>query len=458
MGELIDKLTEYGMSGRYPFHMPGHKRNVEMFNNPYSYDITEIDGFDDLHEAEDILLRLKKRLAEMYGAKEAHILVNGSTGGIHAAISAVVEKGEKILVARNSHKSVYNGVFLKELECEYIYPQTDAKRGINYAISPEIVDKCIKETPEIKAVLITSPTYEGIISDIEAIAKVVHSYNIPLIVDAAHGAHLGFGASSPDNAVKSGADIVIMSLHKTLPALTQTGVMCVSGDIVDYKKIKKYFDIYTTSSPSYLLMASVEHCIDFVTGEREKFDIYYDMLKEFYKKCKLTHLELIKTDDIGKIVVSTVNTTINGAMLAKMVREHWNIEPEMVSAEYVVFMTSVCDKSEGFERLIEALQDIDSKLEGAVKDNISQTVKVKAFCKIAEADGYEEEQILLENTEGRVSYNFIYAYPPGIPIVAPGEIIDGDVISLIKEYSKAGVKLCGITADLEVGVCVTEGK
>ena len=191
MGELIDKLIEYSESDNYSFHMPGHKGNVETLANPFKYDITEIDGFDDLHEAEDILLRLKKRLALLYGGKEAYILVNGSTGGIHIAISAVLKKGEKILISRNSHKAVYNGVFLNEVECEYIYPQIDEKTGINSGLSAKNVDKILKNDPKIKAVMITSPTYEGITSDISEIAKVVHSYKIPLIVDAAHGAHLG---------------------------------------------------------------------------------------------------------------------------------------------------------------------------------------------------------------------------------------------------------------------------
>ena len=222
MGELTDKLREYSKSNFYPFHMPGHKRNIEALPNPYGYDITEIEGFDDLHEAEDVLDRLTKRFEEIYGAKKAYILVNGSTGGLHTSISAVTEKGDSILIARNSHKSVYNGVFLKELKCDYIYPQINKKTGINQAITAENVDKCLSENPLIKAVLITSPTYEGVVSDIKSIAKVVHGYNIPLIVDAAHGAHFGCGDFFPDNAIITQLEPVyeVYLKHQSLSAQT----------------------------------------------------------------------------------------------------------------------------------------------------------------------------------------------------------------------------------------------
>lgn len=457
MGELTDKLREYSKSNFYPFHMPGHKRNIEALPNPYGYDITEIEDFDDLHEAEDVLDRLTKRFEEIYGAKKAYILVNGSTGGLHTAISAVTEKGDSILIARNSHKSVYNGVFLKELKCDYIYPQINEKTGINQAITAENVDKCLSENPLIKAVLITSPTYEGVVSDIKSIAKVVHGYNIPLIVDAAHGAHFGCGDFFPDNAVEAGADIVVMSLHKTLPALTQTGVMCVNGDIVNYDKIKKYYDIYTTSSPSYLFMSSVELCADYMTEEEERFNVYYRRLVKFYDECRITKLEFVKTDDIGKIVVSTANTNINGRELAQMVRDRWQLEPEMVSAEYVIFMTSVCDSEEGFMRLKTALEDIDSDIELMEKNTLYRCDRPEFFCKINEAEQYGTRVVNIDETEGLVSYDFIYAYPPGIPIVAPGEIINSGIIELLKEYDRAGVKLCGITSDMKVRVCITEG-
>ena len=457
MGELIDKLIEYSESDNYSFHMPGHKGNIEPLDSPFKYDITEIDGFDDLHEAEDVLLRLKGRLARLYGGKDAYILVNGSTGGIHIAISAVIKKGEKILISRNSHKAVYNGVFLNEVECEYVYPQINEKTGINSGLSAKNVDKMLKKDPKIRAVMITSPTYEGITSDVSEIAKVVHRNNIPLIVDAAHGAHFGQDDFFPENPVKLGADIVIMSLHKTLPALTQTGVMCVSGDIVDYEKVKKYYDIYTTSSPSYLFMSSVEYCVDFMTKRKDKFAKYSSLLQRFYKECKLNNLYFYETDDKGKIVVVTSRCNINGKELGDLLRKEGHIEPEMISSQYVILMTSVCDTEEGFDRLKTTLEKIDGTLSAEDKSFIYPAYEPEVFCRIDEAEDFEEEIIELECANGRVSRNFIYAYPPGIPIVAPGEVINSKIIEIVNEYYNSGIKLCGINADMKVRVCKTEG-
>lgn len=192
MGELIDKLMNYEKEGIYPFHMPGHKRNIDVCFNPYKYDITEITGFDDLHKAEDVLLRLTERISKIYSADKSYILNNGSTSGIMTAISAIAGYNDTVLVARNCHKSVYNTLILRGINPEYIYPQVDKNTGINLAINASDVEKALELNSKIKAVIITSPTYEGIVSDIEEISKVVHKRNIPLIVDCAHGAHFGF--------------------------------------------------------------------------------------------------------------------------------------------------------------------------------------------------------------------------------------------------------------------------
>ncbi|WP_455719021.1 aminotransferase class I/II-fold pyridoxal phosphate-dependent enzyme, partial [Anaerosporobacter sp.] len=194
MEYLYDKLIKYREEDVYPMHMPGHKRNLDLMDmvNPYAIDITEIDGFDNLHDAEDILLANMKEAAGIYHADHTHYLINGSTSGILVSIAACTKKGDTVLVARNCHKAVYHAIFLNELVPIYLYPEVDEEYGIHKEITPNQVKKELERNPEIKMVLITSPTYEGIVSDIREIAKVVHSYNIPLVVDEAHGAHLGF--------------------------------------------------------------------------------------------------------------------------------------------------------------------------------------------------------------------------------------------------------------------------
>ena len=192
MEYLYDKLIKYREEDINPMHMPGHKRNLKLMNmvNPYAIDITEIDGFDNLHDAEEILLNEMEEAAQLYHADHTHYLINGSTSGLLVSIAACTKKGDTVLVARNCHKAVYHAIFLNELVPIYLYPEVDEEYGIHKGITAEQVKKKLEENSDIKMVLLTSPTYEGIVSDIREIANLVHSYNIPLVVDEAHGAHL----------------------------------------------------------------------------------------------------------------------------------------------------------------------------------------------------------------------------------------------------------------------------
>lgn len=197
MKYLIDDLEEYAQSDYYPFHMPGHKRKSLSFPNPYEIDITEIDGFDNLHHATGMIKEAEVRGAELYHSKRCFFLVNGSTCGLLAAISAATRRGDKVLVARNCHKAVYHALYMNELQAEYLYPSI-TKNGIQGQITVEQVQESLYENPDAVAVILTSPTYEGIVSDVAKIAEVCHEHGIPLIVDEAHGAHFGFGGGFPE--------------------------------------------------------------------------------------------------------------------------------------------------------------------------------------------------------------------------------------------------------------------
>ena len=263
MERLYKELENYGNSDFYPFHMPGHKRNKACVEGdfPIERDITEIDGFDDLHHSEGILLEAQNALSRLYGTKRSFFSVNGSTAGLLAAISASVKKGGRILTARNCHKAVYHAIYLRDLVPTYIYPQSDSDLGINGAISVSRVERYLEENPKIEAVLITSPTYDGVVSDVRQIAEAAHKHGIPLIVDEAHGAHFRFSDYFPVSATDLGADVVIQSFHKTLPAMTQTAVLHLCSERVSEKLIRRFLGIYETSSPSYILMSSLDACV-----------------------------------------------------------------------------------------------------------------------------------------------------------------------------------------------------
>lgn len=455
MGELIDKLMNYEKEGIYPFHMPGHKRNIDVCFNPYKYDITEITGFDDLHKPEDVLLRLTERISEMYSADKSYILNNGSTSGIMTAISAAAGYNDTVLVARNCHKSVYNTLILRGIVPEYIYPQVDGNTGINHAINAVDVERALEKNNKIKAVIITSPTYEGVVSDIEAISKAVHKKNIPLIVDCAHGAHFGFCNFFPENPMRLGADVVIMSLHKTLPAFTQTAVMCVKSGFANIEELDRYYHIYLSSSPSYLLMSSMEYCMDYL--DKNVFAKYRQNLIDFYEKCKLEKLHFYMTDDKGKIVIGTWDCDINGIQLKEILREKYRLEMEMASLEYVIAMTSVCDTEDGFNRLAAALKEIDDSCNKMQKQKFTVPEKAETACSLYEAVSAEKKLVKYNDAEGKISGDFIFAYPPGIPVITPGEIFNKKIIEYIDRYVESGANMYGIDLHKMVSICTKEG-
>ena len=266
---LFDKLNQYATEDYYPWHMPGHKRNLELMKNfnPYAIDITEIDGFDNLHNAEDVILDSMNRAARLYHSKHTFYLVNGSTSGILTGISGCTNKGDKILMARNCHKAAYHAVLLNELEPVYLYPQYDDKKGIQCGYSAKYIKRMLIKNPDVSLIVLTSPTYEGVISEIGEICELAHERNIPVLVDEAHGAHFAFHEAFPTSAVDLGADVVIQSVHKTLPAFTQTALLHVNSNLADLDRIKTYSSIYQTSSPSYVLMAGIDKCIDMIEKE-----------------------------------------------------------------------------------------------------------------------------------------------------------------------------------------------
>lgn len=458
---LDTKLEAYGKSDYYPFHMPGHKRYPFAISNPYTIDITEIEGFDNLHAAGDVLKEAQERAAKLYGASQSFYLVNGSTCGILAAVSAAVKPHGTLLMARNVHKSVYHAAYLRGLVTEYINPCMSAF-GIQGAVHPDEVKRKLKENPDIQAVLITSPTYEGIVSDVKKIAEIVHEYKIPLIVDEAHGAHFGFHKAFPQTAVRLGADIVIQSMHKVLPALTQTALLHLNSEYIPAENIQKFLGIYETSSPSYVLMASMEKCIRLLSEDGEEyFNSYAKKLGEFYEKAKnLSHIHVMeKTDftdkeiydaDQSKIVISVKNTNMSAKKLYETLLEKYHLQMEMVSGFYVLAMTSIMDTKEGMERLYAALKEIDEGLaeEGSNQDTLEFVRKFyapkKKWLEIYEALELPTKEVSFEEAEEKVSADYVYLYPPGIPVLLPGEVITEECIKNIRQSIKFRLNLQGI--------------
>ena len=275
--DLRERLRTYGAGNAYPFHMPGHKRQKQQGSLfPYDLDITEIDGFDNLHHAEGILEEAMERAAKLWGSRKSFFLVNGSSSGLLAGIRAVTKRGDKVLMARGCHRAVYHAVELCGLHPVYMQAEWVEEMQISGSIQPETVEKHLQEHPDCKLVILTSPTYEGVVSDITEIAKVAHRYGAYLLVDEAHGAHLGFSKGFPDTSVHLGADVVVQSLHKTLPCPTQTAILHVCTEQVDVTEVGRQLSVFQTSSPSYVFMAEIDGCVSLLEQKRDSLFAAYE--------------------------------------------------------------------------------------------------------------------------------------------------------------------------------------
>lgn len=468
-GWLYDALKEYSESDFYPFHMPGHKRNLNsgMLADLYRMDITEIDGFDNLHQPESIIKDAQDRASLLYHSKETYFLINGSTAGILSAVSAISGRAESLIIARNCHKAVYHAAFLNRLKLYYVYPEIKEKYDISGSICPEKLKKLIedvlikerggrkKPSELIAGIVITSPTYDGITSDVNEIVKIAHGYGLPLIVDQAHGSHFGMHPAYPENAVREGADLVIHSVHKTLPAPTQTALIHRNGSLTDKELLKRYLRIYQSSSPSYLLMAGIDESIRMARQEGfERLDTlfhYRNELLAVLEKCRF--IRICPDTEPGRLVISVKGSEMTGYMLYEILRQKYHLQMEMASGSYVLAILTMMDDRKGFERLCRALLEIDR---GLAKDETGQNAFIKenflsylhlrpeVSLNLWEAYHAPYEEMEIQDAEGRIAAEFINLYPPGIPLLVPGEVLDKRMIEVIQAYQEKGYPVQGI--------------
>ena len=451
---IYETLAAYGESSRYPMHMPGHKRNpVFKMKNPYSLDVTEAEGMDNLHRPEGMIRELMDRIKSFYHTEESYVLVNGSTCGILAAISACCKKGDTILMDRGCHRAVYHAVYLLELKPVYLLREPDRAAGIALGITAEQVSGALEEE-EIAAVVLASPTYEGVVSDIASIAEAVHKKNIPLIVDEAHGAHFAWDEKMPDSAVAQGADLVVQSLHKTLPAFTQTALLHLGTAVIPKERIERYLAIYETSSPSYLLLAGADQCIQWLLEQgKDAFLRYHRYLEEFERgaqKWQTIKLWRHPAQEASKLVILTGTDRLTGKELAELLRQEYQIEVEMETGNYILAMTSVADTREGFWRLLSALSRIDAELtQSRNTDDGTEKEFLPVVCPPCRMSAYEAmngswKEIALEEGAGEISAEYGFFYPPGIPFLVPGEEITKEVLAYVSAEKQRGRKIFGL--------------
>ncbi|UDN58634.1 aminotransferase class I/II-fold pyridoxal phosphate-dependent enzyme [Clostridioides sp. ES-S-0010-02] len=451
---IINELSEIVNKEVISFHMPGHKKGkiyeklgyINVLENLYKMDTTEIIGTDNLHSPEGIIKVSQENTAMVFKSDYTYYLINGSSCGIQSAIMSVCNPKSKIIVNRDCHQSIINGCILGDVDIEYIpceiCKNTNILKGVNVINVIDIIDKNL----DAKAILLTYPTYYGMTYDLEYICNYAHSKNMVVIVDEAHGAHLGLSEKLPKTALEQGADVVIQSTHKTLPSFTQSSMIHVQEDRVDLDKISNMLRITESSSPSYLLLSSLELAVDIYENKgKELMEELLDNIQNFKNNVN-KNLEIYSTNDKTKVFISAKNIGLTGYELENILRKKYNIQVELSNYYGVLLICTIGNSTQDFISLETALDDIVIKEFKSTKlDNIKYPVDIpQKILTPREAFYKTKKSVKIYDSIGKVCGESIVPYPPGINIISPGEIISKEIIDYLKFCSSKGMVISGL--------------
>lgn len=474
---LLTAIKECANSSHAPFYTPGHKRGVgispsliDIFGKSvFNADLPELTELDNLFAPEGVINQAQELAAQAFGATRTWFLVNGSTCGIEAAIMATCGAKDKIILPRNVHSSVIAGLILSGAIPIFINPEYDAVLDIAHSITPESIALALHQHPDAKAVLMVYPTYYGVCGDVVAIAKKVHEYNIPLILDEAHGAHFAFHPDLPISGLAAGADICVQSTHKTLGAMTQASMLHAQGNIVNYDRISKALQLVQSTSPSYILMASLDaaraqmalqgHSL--ITQTLQLANTAYENLK------KIPNISLLHQSypyqallggfinlDPTRLTINVSNLGITGFEADEILETQLEVRSELASLQNITFIISIGNTQQDIDKLIQAFNTLavmapvnknNTKLNSTNLWNNLAALNNLLYISPREAYFAATETLPLDQTYSRISAETICPYPPGIPILTPGEIITKEALEYLQEVKKSGGFFTGCT-------------
>lgn len=433
---LYNILKARADEGAARFHMPGHKGKPilgELFCGACSIDFTELYGTGNLYDGVYPIADAEELCAHAWEVPQAFFLTGGASMGIITMLSLVKSRTKKILIDRGSHRSVYNGVAICGLENEYLYPELIEPYGISAPHSAEKIEKILKEDKSIGAVIITCPTYYGVCSDIEKIAKVCHENDAYLLVDEAHGAHFPF-LDDMSCAVKRGADLAVCSAHKTLPALGQAALLLANNKF-SATEIRRATSIFGTSSPSYQIMASIDLARDFMQNEgREICRKHAEALAEIRGSINSRGIfKALKGENYDplRLCIMTSRAGISGYEAARTLEEEYKIVCEMADERQVLFIITAADSDEEIKALESALKALEERKKAPICEAKPPKLSPKAQMSLREALCVEIEQVQMCCAIGRIAAINLCPYPPGIPVIAAGEVIEEKAVEYL---------------------------
>ncbi|WP_446898226.1 aminotransferase class I/II-fold pyridoxal phosphate-dependent enzyme [Clostridium sp. LBM24168] len=469
---LLEGVLKYVKENNISFCMPGHRMGRGFYNtsigreflkNIIKCDITEVDGVDNLHNQNGIILEASKRLSSFYGAKKSYFLVNGSTSGNMIMVFASLNEGDKVIVERNCHRSILNAIIMRKLIPVYVENSVSNKLNAPGAINLEHFLQTVIDNRDAKAVIVTYPNYYGICSNLKFIIDFSKKYNMKVLVDSAHGAHFGVCSDIPESAVKLGADMVVMSCHKTLSSFTQTAYLHVNR-ASDIYRADLYFDIFTSTSPSYMALCSMDYARFYLENYgqvdykklmsmanlyRDKIN-YIDGMNVIDKEY-ISDLNFIWDIDLTRYVIN-LDKMYSGNYLAHYLRKN-KIQVEMSDVSNIVLILSPFNNKYEFEKLYEVLKNCTLK---EIKNRNFNIVYYKIpEMELApwEAVLKKKETIDIKNAIDRICGKSIIPYPPGVPIICPGELVDSDVIKTINYYKSNNIELIGMHENVMEVIC-----
>lgn len=463
---LVEGILKYIEEDNISFCMPGHKGGLgflsttegqKLYNQLLKADVTEVDGADNLHRPEGIIKEAMELLSKLYGSKKSYFLVNGSTSGNLAMIFSTFKEGDKVIVERNCHRSILNGIIMRKLKPVYIRNEINIKYNAPMSIDMEHFLCAIKENMDAKGIIITYPNYYGICTDLNLVIQEAKKYGMKVLVDSAHGAHFGINKRLPESAVKLGADMVVMSSHKTLSSLTQTAYLHI-GNETDVESVDFYVSSFLSTSPSYLLMCSMDYGRYYLEEYgNETYEKLIDIASEYRKKInKLDGFHILGEEDImnecggGNCVhvdlsryVINVKKGLSGHKLYDYLKGR-KLQCELSDASNVVLIFSVFNQEEDFKRLFEALKECDLQL---LQDTFvpMQNIYIPES-KFAPWEVLEsaKEKVCLEKAEGKICGKAVVPYPPGVPILNLGEVVDWTSLDMIEYYLDNKITVLGV--------------
>ncbi|WP_110112409.1 aminotransferase class I/II-fold pyridoxal phosphate-dependent enzyme [Bacillus sp. CGMCC 1.16541] len=466
---LFTKLVEHAKNNPTQFHIPGHKKGTGMDpkfrefigENALSIDLINIGPLDDLHQPKGIIKEAQDLAANAFGADHTFFSVQGTSGAIMTMVMSVCGPGDKIIVPRNVHKSVMSAIVFSGATPIFIHPEIDPKLGISHGITTDSVQKALEQHPDAKGLLVINPTYFGIAGDLRRIVEIAHSYDVPVLVDEAHGVHIHFHDSLPLSAMQAGADMAATSVHKLGGSMTQSSILNVREGLVSPKRVQSILSMLTTTSTSYLLLASLDVARKRLATEGKQLIDEAIHLAEYARTeiNNIAHLQCIGREILGtkatydfdptKLIISVSDLGITGYDVEKWLREKYNIEVEMSDLYNILCIITPGDRAKDIEKLLTALKELSTEFYhlSQQEDSIEVPVLLPNIPVLAvtprDAFYAETEIVPFDESAGRIIAEFIMVYPPGIPIFIPGEIITDENLNYIKTNLEAGLPVQG---------------